>query len=325
MLSSAQSETLIVTVRANSKLSRNNHPQVSVVLLSYNRPAFLQEALVSLHNQSYRNLEVTVVDNPSPSSAEVSRIVSQYPNVRLIQNTTNLGYAGGMNTGITQATGHYVLLTEDDIVLDGDCIKSLVEYMEEQACADLIAPIIYNKTELTIRCAGGDFALGAVYRKKTYGAGECDVGQFPQPFDVKYIDGATMFARNCFWQRFKGFRAEYFMYAEAVELCARVSKSGKKMVVVPQAKVYHFEPPEQATQPEIEFHKLKNFFSLYLLHAPARHLPEFVCRYAVIDTVRTLFGKSDYHPRTFLKALWWVAKKTPSLLKERYTQNSYSN
>ena len=206
-----------------------------------------------------------------------------------------------------------------------DCIERLVEYMDEHPSADLIAPIIYNKTERTIRCAGGDFVLGAVYRKETYGAGELDIGQFPQPFDVKYIDGATMFARRCFWQRFKGFRAEYFMYAEAVELCARVSKSGKKMSVVPQAKVYHFEPPETTTPPEIEFHKLKNFFSLYLLHAPARHLPEFICRYAVINSLRTLFGKSGYHPRTFLKALWWVAKRTPSLLKERYTRNSYSN
>lgn len=306
-------------------MSKNHHPLVSVVLLSYNRPAFLQEALVSLLNQSYRNLEVTVVDNPSSSSAEVSRIVSQYENVRLIQNPTNLGYAGGMNTGIEQATGHYVFLTEDDIVLASDCIERLAEHMEEHSSADAIAPIMYNKTEKTIRCAGGEFVLGGVYSHMIHGAGERDIGQFSTPFEVGFIDGATLFSRKDFWHGFKGFRSEFFMYGEGVELGARVSKSGKKMVVVPQAKVYHFEPPATATPPEIEFHKLKNFFSLYLLHAPARHLPEFVCRYAVINTVRTLFGKSDYHPRTFLKALWWVAKRTPSLLKERYTHNSYSN
>jgi GT2 family glycosyltransferase len=306
-------------------LSKIHHPLVSVVLLSYNRPTFLREALVSLLNQSYRHLEIAVIDNPSPSSAEVARIVSQYPNVKLIRNPTNLGYAGGMNAGITQATGHYVFLTEDDIVPAADCVERLVEYMDEHSASDLVMPIIYNKAEKTIRCAGGDFALDAVYRKQTFGVGELDTGQFPQPFDVKYIDGAAMFARNSFWQRFKGFRAEYFMYVEAVELCARVRKAGQKMTVVPQAKVYHFEPPEQATPPEIEFHKLKNFFSLYLLHAPARYLPEFVCRYAIINTVRTLFGKSENHPRTFLRALWWVTKKTPSLLKERYTRKSYSN
>ena len=57
----------------------NSAPLVSVMLLSYNRPAYLQEALVSLLNQSYQNLEITVVDNPSPASAEVARLVSRYP------------------------------------------------------------------------------------------------------------------------------------------------------------------------------------------------------------------------------------------------------
>lgn len=303
----------------------NSAPLVSVVLLSYNRPVYLQEALVSLLNQSYQNLEVTVVDNPSPSSEEVSCIVNQYQNVRLIQNPTNLGYAGGMNIGIEQATGHYVFLTEDDIVLASDCIERLAEYMDEHSSVDAIAPIMYNKTEKTIRCAGGEFVLRGVYRHIIYGAGEPDVGQFPKPFEVGFIDGATVFSRKDFWHGFKGFRSEFFMYGEGVELGARVSKSGKKMVVVPQAKVYHFEPPEQDIPPEIEFHKLKNFFSLYLLHAPARHLPEFVCRYAIINMARTLLGRTDSSPRTFLKALLWVARKTPSLLRERHRSGSYSN
>jgi GT2 family glycosyltransferase len=310
---------------AGLNLSGNHRPQVSVVLLSYDRPDYLREALGSLRSQSYENVEITVVDNQSRSSSEVARVVSEYRDVKLIRNSTNLGYAGGMNRGIEQAGGQFVLLTEDDIVLEKDCIERLVEYMDVRPAADLVAPIIYNKREQTIRCAGGDFALGAVYRMKIHGAGERDDGQFPQPFDVSYIDGATMFARKDFWQRFKGFRAEFFMYVEAVELCARVGKSGKKMVVVPQAKAYHFEPPALPLPPEIEFHKVKNFFSLYLLHAPARYLPEFVCRYAVINTVRTLLGRTGSPPREFLKALLWVVKKTPSLLKERYRQRSYSN
>lgn len=302
-------------------LSGSGPPLVSVVLLSYNRPAYLQEALASLLRQSYRHLEITVVDNPSPASAEVARIVHGHQTVKLIQNNINLGYAGGMNAGIEQATGHYVFLTEDDIVLAADCVERLIEYMNEHASSHLVMPIIYNKAEKTIRCAGGDFVLGGVYSKKHYGVGERDIGQFPQPFNVSYIDGSTMFARKSFWQRFKGFRAEYFMYVEAVELCARVTKAGQTMAVVPRAKAYHFEPPEAMTPPEIEFHKVKNFFSLYLLHAPARHLPEFICRYALLNTVRTLLGKSGSPPRPFLKGLWWAAKRAPSLLRERYSRN----
>jgi N-acetylglucosaminyl-diphospho-decaprenol L-rhamnosyltransferase len=293
----------------------DSSPLVSVVLLSYNR----------LVQQSYANLEITVVDNPSPQSAEVVRVVGEHQGVKLITNPTNLGYTGGMNRGLEEATGAYVLLTEDDIVAESNCIARLVEYMEEHSSAALVAPVIYNKRERTIRCAGGDFTLGGVYRRKIHGAGERDTGQFPQPFDVGYIDGAAMFARKSFWRQFKGFRAEYFMYVDAVELCARVGKSGQRMTIVPQAKVYHFEPPETATPPEIEFHKVKNFFSLYLLHAPARHLPEFVCRYAILNTARSLFGRTGQPRGAHLKALLWAAGKTPSLLRERYRQRSAAN
>lgn len=294
---------------------------VSVVLLSYNRPRYLDEALASLVQQSYENLEIEVVDNPSPASAEVAQVVARYPNVKLIKMDLNVGYSGGMNRGIEQASGHYLFLTEDDIVLKSDCIERLVAFMSETPSADLISPIIYNKTARTIRCAGGTLALGGIYRRKTYGAGEPDTGQFAEPFDVNFLDGATMFARRDFWQRFKGLREEYFMYVDAVELCTRVAKAGRRMMVVPQAKVYHFEPSAEPANRELEFHKLKNFFSLYVLHAPARVLPEFICRYAVVNGLRSLFVETGSPPRVFFKALLWVIARTPSILKERMQRN----
>ncbi|HSS20301.1 MAG TPA: glycosyltransferase family 2 protein [Pyrinomonadaceae bacterium] len=302
-------------------LSNKAQPLVSIVLLSYNRPRMLDEALASLQLQSYQNLEIIVIDNPSAASVEVARVVSNYPHVKLIQTDRNLGYAGGMNRGLQNAAGDYTCLTEDDIVLETDCIKTLVEFLEDNPDADLVAPIIYNKTSRTIRCAGGELELGGVYRRSIRGSGEPDTGQFPRAFDVTYIDGASMFARRDFWQKFHGFREEYFMYVDAVELCARVRKSAKRMTIVPQAKVHHFEPTVGSASADLEFHKLKNFFSLYLLHAPARHLPEFICRYAVINGLRKAFSRDAKQRRAFFGALLWVVRRTPSLLRERATSN----
>jgi GT2 family glycosyltransferase len=292
-------------------------PLISVVVLSYDRPDYLREALRSLLEQTYENLEIIVVDNESKSSREIASVVGDFEGVRLIHNQHNLGYAGGMNRGLQSASGLYVYLTEDDIVLEADCISRLVQFVERHPSTGLAAPIMYNKKERTILCAGGEFELGAVYRKRVYGAGELDTGQFSHPFNVTYIDGAAMFACADLLKKLHGFREEFFMYVEAVELCARVIEQGRTLAVVPQAKVYHFEPPEGPTAPEIEFHKIKNFFSLYLLHAPARHLPEFVCRYAVFNTIRSILGgKGD--TLILLKALLWVLRRTPSLLRERY-------
>ncbi len=291
-------------------------PLISVVLLSYNRPLYLREALSALVSQSYERLEIVVIDNPSPASEEIAEIVSQYPEIKLIQSATNLGYTGGMNQGLESVSGDYICLTEDDIVMRPDCIQNFFNYLNGHPETGLIAPVIYNKAARTIRWAGGRFELGGVYKMKIFGAGETDTGQFAEPFEVNFIDGATMFARTDLWRRLKGFRDDFFMYVEAVEFSARVALTGQKLVVVPQSKVDHFEPPEKPTPPEIEFHKIKNFFALYLLHARVASLFEFLLRYGVLNTVRAAFNRSGNTLLT-LRALWWVAKNTPRLLRER--------
>jgi GT2 family glycosyltransferase len=304
-----------MTEAVTETVTNEQRPSVSVVVLSHNRPALLAEALASLQSQTYRASEVTVVDNPSPSSEEVARLVGGFEGFKLFRSDTNLGYAAGMNRGIELSAGHYTLLTEDDIVLDRDCIRHLVEYAEADPETGLAGPVIYNKSEGTIRCAGGDFELGGVYRIKMYGQSERDEGQFPRPVRVGYIDGAVMFGRTDFWRRLGGFREEFFMYGESVELCARAAKTGKRVTLVPQAKVYHFEPPPGSNiSPEFAFHRYKNLFLLYLLHARSLYLPEFFCRYALLGVPR---AARDGWLRPFLRASVWTARRTPSLLRER--------
>lgn len=296
-------------------MTNSASPKVSVVVLSYNRPAFLREALESLRAQTLQAFEVTVVDNPSPLSEEVARVVESFQGFKLFRGHTNLGYAAGMNRGIELSTGDYTLLTEDDVVLDPDCVRHLAEYMESDAETCVAGPIIYNKTEGTIRCAAGEFELGGVYRMKIHGQGERDAGQFARPLRVTYIDGAVMFARTEFWRFVGGFREEFFMYGESVELCAKAAKTGKALTLVPAAKVYHFEPrPGANSSAEFAFHRYKNLFSLYLLHAPARNLPEFFCRYAGLGLLR---AASQGSLRPFLRALAWTARRAPTLLRER--------
>jgi GT2 family glycosyltransferase len=296
-------------------------PTVSVVILSYNRPACLEQSLASVLAQSYAKLDVVVVDNPSPASAEIERIVRRHARVRLLQNPTNVGFAGGMNRGVVAASGEYVCLTEDDILLDADSVRHLVEYAEAHASTGLLAPLIFNRTAGTVRCAGGRFELGGVYRKEIYGEGAPDAGLFPHPFDVTYVAGSSLFARADFLRGVGGFREEFFMYVEDVELCARVARAGRRITVVPAARVYHIEPAgETGLDPRLELQKLKNFFALYLLHAPRRVLPEFFLRYAALGTLRAALGQGG-SPRARLSALWWAVRRARSLRREGRLQD----
>lgn len=296
-------------------------PLVSVVLLSFNRPHYLKAALDSVVRQSYQNLDILVIDNFSPLSGEIAEIVHQYANVRFIRNSRNLGYAGGMNQGIVEASGHYIYLTEDDITLDPDCLRHLVDYATQHSATGFLAPIMYNENDGTICFAGGEVRLEGVFKKKIFGSGEKDTGQFPEPFNVPFICGSAIFSRLDLLRQLGGFREDFFLYSEDVDLCARALRRGEEIVVVPQAKISHFWPEGGDDSPEVEFHKLKNFYSTYLLHAHSYVLPEFFCRYFLLGLIRAFLNKQ---PRcaSFLRAWWWVFKNSPYLIKDRYSDST---
>jgi len=171
-------------------------PVVSVIVLSYNRPQYLVHALESIAAQSYKNLEVIVVDNHSDRTEQVVQLVEEFPQIRLICNSTNTGFTGGMNRGLGLASGSYVFFTEDDIILHPECIQRLTEYLNNNPRVGLASGLMYNCSDRTIRCAGGRVVLGSTYRKTIFGAGENDTGQFQEPFEVNYDPGAFIMVRT---------------------------------------------------------------------------------------------------------------------------------
>lgn len=293
--------------------------KVSVIVLSYDRPAFIVQALDSINGQSYPNLEVIVVDNKSHASQRIAEIVRQYRGVRLIQNSDNLGFTGGMNRGIEAATGAYVHCTLDDVILHPDFIANLVAHAQRHPSDGLLSGIIYNEDRKTIRCAGGEFVLAPIYRQTHFGSGEQDSGR-SEPFNVKFIPGGVIFCKLEVMRRLNGFRSDFFMYSEDVELCARVLKSGNTITVVPQAKVFVLDAPHAFTPAGISFHKIKNLFALYLLHARLRVLPEFFFRYGLLHLLRTLSSDRKML-RPMLKALGWLILKAPLLMGQRIKGN----
>ena len=295
---------------------KSNLPLVSVIVLSHSRPHYLAKALASLAVQSYPRLEIIVVDNKSPSSEEVAEIVHSYKGMKLLQNSTNLGFTRGMNKGIEAASGRYLHLTVDDVFFEADCIEHLVKYLESEPLVGLASGILYNE-DGSIRCAGGKFDLTPIFKQTIFGAGERDVGQFSQAYSVKYIPGGMIFSRSDLIKRLNGFRRDFFIYSEDSELCARVSKLGYVIAVVPQAKATVLDAPHAFTPEGIAFHKIKNLFTLYGLHARFRVLPEFLLRYGIISFPKYLLtNRKLIWP--LIRAWGWFLIKTPSLLSERF-------
>lgn len=302
-------------------IDNNSKPLTSIVVTSYDRPDYLPAALDTIAAQSYPNLEIIVVDNPSRSTDEIRRIVGRYDGVKLIENPANLGFTGAMNRGIEAATGKYVYCTLDDVLLDRECISQFVTHAEQHPGNYLLSGILLNEDGCTIRCAGGEYTLAGVYRQKILGAGEKDAGQYRQPYDVKYVPGGMIFSTTNLMRRLKGFREKFFMYSEDADLCLRVAEAGGSITIVPQARAYVIDAPHAFKSEGIAFHKFKNLFSLYLLHARLRVLPEFYLRYGVVNLLRAL--KSDRAiVWPMIKASAWFVVNAPAFLMERYRRVS---
>lgn len=294
---------------------RKTPPLISVIVLSFARPALLERAITSIASQTYKRIELIVVDNPSQSSELIAATVQRFPSARLIANTSNVGFTGGMNRGIHEATGTYIYLTEDDIELDVRCIEKLVDYLEGHPHTSLAGPVMYNRHTRTVFCAGGGFELGAIYRLR-FGYASPGESIPCMPFTTGFLPGSAIGARREVLEQLGGFRDDFFMYNEDIELCARVAKGRSQIAVIPEAMVFHHEPPSSDISELVWFHKCKNLAALYLLHAPYRVLPEFVLRYGLVALLRLLTGDRTRIP-TFLSAWWWVVRNGPRLLSER--------
>lgn len=297
---------------------RHTRPSVSVVVLSHNRPHLLQQCLESIAAQTWRPSEVLVIDNWSPRSTDVSSVVGAMPGVALVANADNRGYTGGMNQGLSAVSGDFVLLTEDDILMDATALEVLVGHLRSHPDVGIATGVMWNIASKTVRAAGGEVALGVRYEKQIHAQGAMDYASDAPVSNVTYVPGAVFLARTAQLRALGGFRDDFFMYHEDDELCLRLRRNGSSLHIVPRAVVWHFDPDPAPAPLWLERIKQRNFFSLYVLHAPAYVLPAFFLRYGVWQPLRMLLRR----PRAAwvtVTALADTLVRAPRLLRDRWS------
>lgn len=249
--------------------------KASVIIPVWNGREYLPGCLDALLAQEYPDFEVIAVDNASvDGSAEL--IAGKYPQVRLIRNMQNLGFAGGCNAGLRMAEGEIlVLLNQDTIVLPG-WLQALVEALHRPEVGVVGCKILYPDGK-TIQHAGGwiEWPLGLAHH---YGQGEPDEGQWDEPRQVDYVTGAAMAFRRDVLEKVglldEEFRPAYF---EDTDFCFRVCKAGYEVRYVPTATLIHAESVSLANSIEISHFYHRGRLRFVLKHLPPhRFLTEFV-------------------------------------------------
>jgi GT2 family glycosyltransferase len=294
---------------------QQHDPLVSVIVLSYNRPQFLRESLEYIYKQSYRHLEVLVMDNASSCPEQIREAVAAFPDAKLYIAKMNVGYTGGMNAGVAFAKGTYVYLTEDDMFSEPDCIERLVRYAESDSSAAIVSGSIYSREADQLICCGGQVTLSPIFSWVLYNQTTRESCPVAGPYCANYTTGAMMLLRREQFMELGGFRDDFFMYSEDTELCLRSRAHHQSVVIVPNAVATSWHTGNAPETQQIHYHRFKNFFALYLLHARVSVLPEFFLRHAALGLIRQV--RSPKNAKTLLAAIWWNVRNLPRLLRER--------
>lgn len=220
-------------------------PSVWVVTINWNGLDDTLACLESLQRSRLggTRLEVLVIDNNSHIDP-TAPIASRFPAVRVVRAPRNLGFAGGCNEGSHIAIGggaDYVLLLNNDTLVDPDAVERLVAYAEAHANVAAVAPLIcYADQPEVVWFAGARAVLSlGHFQHRFLNRPRSEVRH--APFTTDYLTGCCMLIPRSVVDKLGLFDDEFFAYFEDAEFCLRARAQGYDVACVPTAVIWHKE------------------------------------------------------------------------------------
>ncbi len=221
---------------------------LSIIVVNWNTRNLLAGCLASvMETAGDLDPEVWVVDNAS-SDGSAAMVRERFPQVRLIENVQNIGFARANNQALAQADGRYLLLLNSDTIVKPGALRALVEFMDAHPDAGAVGARLLNADgSLQPSChpmltPWREFwrllFLETMRRCATYDMARWDVDT---PRQVEVIKGACLMVRREALDQVGQLDEGYFMYTEEVDLCYRLAQAGWKLYWVPQAQVVHYD------------------------------------------------------------------------------------
>jgi len=241
----------------------NTTPLVYIVMVNFNGYKDTIEGLESMKNVHYDNYKMVIVDNGSQDNS-IERLVewaernsldfelieaeciinSKYEvekKIVFIRSKKNGGYAYGSNLGIKLAIvngADYILVMNNDIVVSPDFLEPLVEMCERDDTIGIVSGKIYFYNKPNVIWSNGGAFNKWTGKLEHFNFNEFDIGQLPQK-EISFLSGCMWLIPRQVFEKIGLINEEYFMYMEDLEFCYRVLKSGYKLAVNPESKIWH--------------------------------------------------------------------------------------
>lgn len=298
-------------------MSQPSVVDASVVIVSWNTRRLTSDCLASLPAAAGPlRWEAWVVDNASTDGSPEA-IRTEFPDVHLIANAVNLGFAAANNLAIRASRGRYVLLLNSDTVMAPGSLAALVQFAEARPALGVAGPMLLNP-DGSFQSGPIPFpslwteglsttGLGKRLRFAGYPSRGPEVSGLAQRTD--YVSGACMLARRQAVDEVGLLDEGYFMYSEEPDWCWRMRQRGWETWYTPDARVTHFggQSTHQVRDPMyIALHRSKvRFFRQHRGSWRARCLVAmFMATSGARTLLRTLLGRRPRGVRLTRADLW---------------------
>lgn len=227
--------------------------RLSVIIVNYNVRFFLEQALLSVR-KAIRNIdgEIFVVDNNSVDGS-VDMIRERFPDVILIDNKENVGFAKANNQAISKAKGEFILLLNPDTVVEEDTFEKCLRFMDAHPEAGgLGVKMLDGKGNFLPESKRGfptpfvgfckAFGLSRLFpESKTFNRYHLGFLSENVTNEIDVLAGAFMFLRRSALDKAGMFDENFFMYGEDIDLSYRIVKAGYKNFYLPEARIIHYK------------------------------------------------------------------------------------
>lgn len=212
-------------------------PKVSVIILNWNGRALLGDCLASVLAQSFEGFEVILVDNGS-SDGSPDWVATEFPQVRVVRLDSNLGFCAGNNAGVRAARGEYLVLLNNDTVVEPDWLAPLYATMtSDPRIAACDSKVLYSGARHTIWSAGAVYTIAGTANFRAQGAPQDALASDPE--EVFSAVACSAMYRRSVWDEIGGLDETFFAGYEDVDWSFRARLRGYRILNVPSSRVYH--------------------------------------------------------------------------------------
>ena len=224
------------SIKINEKEFDQNNPLISIVILNYNAGDLLIDCIDSIQNSNYKNFEIILVDNVSKDNSH-KKCKEKFPDIKLIENSENLGYCEGNNVGIREAKGQFVVILNPDTIVEPSWLSELLLAYRKNG-EGIYQPKFLASTDHSMLLSTGNMIqiFGFGYSRSK---GDLDKGQYQKFERINFASGTCIFTSKKIIEKIGLFEPFLFAFHDDLELCWRGALMGINSFYVPSALVYH--------------------------------------------------------------------------------------